>query len=345
VRGNLRLEDSQNNTIAESDLEADLFGKLLKLEERIHELGDDNDNETPPGTRELVSGVLEARRVSSLTCVVINKSGGPVDNVAITLKHPNGPPLVGPEECDGVPHGGVCSLTYDIVLPDLDVAAYCHATVPEDKFLVGNLRYENSQSATHAQSPLEGDLHGFVRELIEDVEEVEVCSFPGDGQNVASFPLPAPSTHGVPLAYEDCGDGTIVDLNTGFMWEKKVAGGTDGTTCLTAPHGVESQCTWAQATGAWLTALNTEGGTGYAGYTDWGLPDVKKLQSILNFANLNPAIDAAFGLTKANFHWSATTRKNLSTSAWNVSFFDGMTRDDDKTNVRWVRAVRIGSCP
>jgi hypothetical protein len=120
--------------------------------------------------RDLVSGVLEGRRVSSLTCVVINKSGAPVDNIAISLKRPDGTTLVGPEECDGVPHGQVCSLTYDIVFPDLDVAAYCHAQVPDGPFLVGNLRFQNYLSATLAESPLVGDLHGQIEDLIGQVE-------------------------------------------------------------------------------------------------------------------------------------------------------------------------------
>ena len=121
-------------------------------------------------TKDLVSGVLEGRRVSSLTCAVINKSGETLDGISITLKRPDGSPIVGPTVFNAVAHGQAAQLVYDIVFPDLDVAAYCHVRVPKDRFVVGNLRFENHLSATHSESPLQGDIHGKIAELIGKVE-------------------------------------------------------------------------------------------------------------------------------------------------------------------------------
>jgi hypothetical protein len=121
-------------------------------------------------TTHLVSGVLEARRPATFTCVVINKSGSPVDDIAISLKRPDGTTIVGPEECDGVPHGAACSVTYDVAFPDLDLAAYCHAEVPNHKFLVGNLRFEDQMSNTQAESPLRGNVYGKIQYLIHKVD-------------------------------------------------------------------------------------------------------------------------------------------------------------------------------
>ena len=95
--------------------------------------------------------------------------------------------------------------------------------------------------------------------------------FPGDGAGL-----------GPALSYTDNGDGTVTDNNTGFMWEKKVTTGSPG--CLSNPHHMDSTCTWSDATGAWINALNA--GTGYAGHTDWRLPNVKELQSTVDYSDL-----------------------------------------------------------
>jgi hypothetical protein len=155
-RGSFRYEDNYSNTQVVSDMVFDLFNVVLDLIDTY--LCDSytttltvEDN----STQHLVSGVLEARRVSSFTCSVINKSGCEVDGIKVTLKKPDGSVLAGPHQCDDVPHGSTCNFTYDILVPNLDVAAYCHVEAPGDKWLHGNLRYENNLSATLAETPLE----------------------------------------------------------------------------------------------------------------------------------------------------------------------------------------------
>ena len=93
------------------------------------------------------------------------------------------------------------------------------------------------------------------------------------------------------LSYQDNGDGTITDLNTGLMWEKKsLLDGSD--------HDVGLEFPWSSPTLAtvwdWVDALNA---TAFAGYTDWRLPNVKELQSIIDYGRANqsnPAVDPAF---------------------------------------------------
>src|SRR5213593_772265 len=60
------------------------------------------------------------------------------------------------------------------------------------------------------------------------------------------------------LSYQDNGDGTITDLNTGLMWEKKSQDGSD--------HDVTKTFPWSDPLLAtiwdWIDAINTEVGNG-----------------------------------------------------------------------------------
>ncbi len=149
---------------------------------------------------------------------------------------------------------------------------------------------------------------------------------------------------GAPLSYTDNGDGTITDNNTGLMWEKKVAGGG----CL---HCVNLTPRWSVPGGSmvtiwdWLDDVNAEGGTGFAGYNDWRIPNVKELQSIVDYERSNPSIDPFFDPTAASDYWSSTTDVSDPTFAWAVSFVfgDAVRFAGGKNSSLHVRAVRGGS--
>jgi hypothetical protein len=164
----------------------------------------------------------------------------------------------------------------------------------------------------------------------EDLTACLARQFPGDGAG-----------NGPALAYQECGDGTIADLNTGLLWELKVAGGGGCTTDL---HAVDAECTWTQATGDWIDAVNAEGGTGFAGFSDWGVPNAKELQSIVDYSMTGPSIDAAFGPTASFSYWSATLSAGDPGNAWFVGFNGGRVSRADKSSTRNVRAVRTGAC-
>jgi hypothetical protein len=150
--------------------------------------------------------------------------------------------------------------------------------------------------------------------------------------------------YGAALAYQDNGDGTITDLNTGLMWEKK---SDDGSI-----HDWDTTYTWLNALGVFIPALNT---AEFAGYDDWRLPNVKELQSIVNYGAVNPAVSAVFNTgcaagctvltcscTASSSHWSSTAYEAPS-FAWFVVFADGGVLVADKTALFSVRAVRGGS--
>jgi len=80
-----------------------------------------------------------------------------------------------------------------------------------------------------------------------------------------------------------------------------------------------------------------------AGKSDWRLPDVKELTSIVDYRVNNPSIDDAFFPgTSQSFHWSASSSSSDSDFAWYVEFQSGGVKIDLKTEtgVFFLRCVR-----
>lgn len=178
--------------------------------------------------------------------------------------------------------------------------------------------------------------------------------------------------------FEDCGDGTVVDRQTGLQWEKKT--GTYGaganfcdTVACPDPHDVSNRYQWSldvtpNPDGAaftdFLARLNgefdPEAATGcFAGHCDWRLPKVSELQTILvgpeaapgqpQTCSVVPCIDsdlaAIVGPASDGPHWSATTDPDLGQlTAWYANMTNGTVLSRTKLNNGPVRAVRAGSC-
>jgi len=181
-------------------------------------------------------------------------------------------------------------------------------------------------------------------------------SFPATGQiscwNSLGMVIPCAGTGhdgeiqaGATLAYVDNGDGTVTDVNTGLMWEKL---SDDGSI-----HDKDTGYTWANAFSVKVPALNS---ASFAGHTDWRVPNVKELQSIVNYQNVFPAVSAAFNTscaasctvfscscTVSSGYWSSSTYAISTASAWNVYFSDGFAFGSGKSFEYYVRAVRGGS--
>ncbi len=79
----------------------------------------------------------------------------------------------------------------------------------------------------------------------------------------------------------------------------------------------------------------------FAGHDDWRLPNVRELQSIVDYGRHGPAIDPVFGALSSRY-WSSTSRAASPAGAWLVDFDDGYVDDDGGVLDGNVRAARRG---
>jgi hypothetical protein len=119
--------------------------------------------------------------------------------------------------------------------------------------------------------------------------------------------------------FVDNGDRTVTDTCTGVMWQKETAPGTYD----------------------WCTALAYCEGLELAGHDDWRLPNVRELQSIVDYERWLPSIDPVFG-TVSSWYWSSTSCAVDTDFAWRVLFNLGFVDNNLKGGVFHVRAVRRG---
>jgi hypothetical protein len=125
--------------------------------------------------------------------------------------------------------------------------------------------------------------------------------------NWAEWPMPncpsevaagAPNTE----TYTDNGDGTVADTVTGLMWQKAVAAGT-----FTQPQAVAFCPTLTLAT-----------------HSDWRLPTIIELTSIVDLGLSSPSINVtAFPATPVAAFWSSSPVAGSPAYAWAVDFSDG----------------------
>ena len=78
-----------------------------------------------------------------------------------------------------------------------------------------------------------------------------------------------------------------------------------------------------------------------SGYSDWFLPSIAELESIVDTKRYNPAIKKEFQNSVSSFYWSSSP-VSYSNSAWYVDFKSGYSYRNRKTNSGYVRCARAG---
>jgi hypothetical protein len=157
--------------------------------------------------------------------------------------------------------------------------------------------------------------------------------------------------------YLDHCNGTITDKKTGLMW-KRCSEGQAGVNC---EEGAAKKYTWDDAVQRFKHVE-------YAGYTDWRLPTIDELKTLVYCSNGNPANAAweqgcnkdfsisgferptinqpAFPKTQPYSYWSGSQHDSETNSAWLVNFSFGTTNSISPFNFLAssyaVRLVRNG---
>jgi hypothetical protein len=163
----------------------------------------------------------------------------------------------------------------------------------------------------------------------------------GDLQKGVAWPDPR---------FMDNGDGTVTDNLTGLIWLRDA-------TCLGRRQWTDGNDAFDQVNK--LNSGEDFGCDGYAAGTfdDWRLPNVRELQSLIDYGRVEPALpdgyDSFFSFTPADpgnpwadsQYWSSTTRAyppGTSEDAWWVYLSTGLVSYDSKTNDYRVWPVRGG---
>lgn len=142
--------------------------------------------------------------------------------------------------------------------------------------------------------------------------ECDSADWPGqDGAYLTGCPMEG--------RFVNNGDGTVTDNCTGLMWQQ-----------TRAPGGYN-----------WQEALKYCDSLELAEHSDWRLPSIRELHSILDYGRFDPAIDAAFDADTIEWYWTSTTYEGDATLAWDISFYHGAVNFVIKTYADdFVRAVR-----
>jgi len=196
------------------------------------------------------------------------------------------------EQCDGTDLGGVACESFGFASGTLACSASCTLDVTlctPSLLATGQTTCWGGPAAAPTEVP---------------------CAGSGQDGDVAA---------GQVAAYQDNGDGTVTDLTTRLVWEKKsddeslndkdrrfpwagVCLGDGTTSCATDADcavatgtcaAADSQMPYPNGLTAfeWLAALNA---AAFAGHSDWRLPNARELETLLDRGRFSPAVAPAF---------------------------------------------------
>lgn len=159
--------------------------------------------------------------------------------------------------------------------------------------------------------------------------------------NAVAYPSEASCLTGYPAANADAyrlnGDATVTDTRTGLTWKR----------CSEGQAWSGGRCVGSVIRRSWADSLVIAEQASFAGRSDWRVPNVKEIASLVETCRSQPAIDlVAFPdtpiVSAEQFVWSSSQRFTGMTDAWGVNFFTGTVLLSDRSALRTLRLVRGG---
>jgi hypothetical protein len=146
--------------------------------------------------------------------------------------------------------------------------------------------------------------------------------------------------------FTDNNNQTLTDGLTGLTWPKgDLFSGLAPAACVSGLTGGNG--TWRQA----LLAVDCLNAHNFLGSSDWRLPNIAEMASLVNYGDPYPASwltsTQGFGSFFATSQWTSTTLANdpLATSAWIVDMSDGTSGSLPKSQTASLVPVRAGVIP
>jgi hypothetical protein len=132
--------------------------------------------------------------------------------------------------------------------------------------------------------------------------EISCAGTGQDGEIQAGVAWPSPR-------FADHGNGTVTDKLTGLMWTKDA-------------NLSHYERKWQQALN-YVAKMNTGKHENF-GYTDWRLPNLKELESLIDISQTQPALPAGHPFIKVkDWYWSSTTHARFPQLAETIRLTDG----------------------
>jgi hypothetical protein len=132
-------------------------------------------------------------------------------------------------------------------------------------------------------------------------------------------------------AYSNITDETVVHVNTGLMWSRCPMNMTyqDFGTHVSCANGSNPYLSWKSA----LVEAST---SGYADFTDWRIPSIAELRTLVDLRCINPPYNEdifpdSFVAETAGF-WSSTTVASEPSMAWAINPITGKSIQKSKTS-------------
>lgn len=132
-------------------------------------------------------------------------------------------------------------------------------------------------------------------------------------------------------------DGTVTDNETRLMWQQCSLGQA------WVSNGGAGSCTGTATSYTWDNALTQATTNNDYGYSDWRLPSIKELASLVAEDRYNPAINSTiFPRTPSSLYWSGSPYAEHIDDSLGVNFGDGNDEYYWRSYSMHGRLVRFG---